>query len=123
MNTLSKIFLISLIPIISACDLVRKAEEILLPKEREVQQTITEQKNVVLTCGKGNIKEFQDKGWVIVSSEKLEVPCTWKTKKSRRGCNLELDKGCKITVPDKMGTETRYLLERQSNVNPQKEAS
>ncbi len=120
MNRLSTYSLIVLTAFLSSCGLVEKAEEILLPKEGEVEKSVTEQKTLILSCGKGNIKEHLEEGWSVVNSEELEVPCTWKTKKSRRGCNLELDKGCKITVPDKMGVEIRYLLEKKSNLNQSK---
>ena len=45
-----------------------------------------------------------------------EIISFWKTKKSKRGCDLEKDKGCRITVPDQIGKEIIYNLERKSGM-------
>ena len=60
-----------------------------------------------------DIKVYVDKGWKISNSISKEVTCTWKTQKANRKCNIDKDKGCRITVPDKMGLEIKYNLERE----------
>ena len=43
------------------------------------------------------------------SQEKI---CTWKSVPATKDCDMEKDKGCKITKPDRIGEETIYLLEK-----------
>ena len=38
--------------------------------------------------------------------------CTWKSVPATKDCDMENDKGCKITKPDKIGEEKIYLLEK-----------
>ena len=71
-----------------------------------------ETESVYIYCGQGDIQEYLDKGWNIRETKEEEVPCSWKTEKARPGCNLN-DKGCKISVPDKMGAQIEYILERE----------
>jgi len=106
--------LIILTAMLGSCTLIDKVEKVLTPEELEVEQKVTEQKEISISCDRGDIKDLIDKGWNIVGSQEKKVPCTWKTKKAKRGCNLELDKGCRITVPDKMGIQIIYSLEKES---------
>ena len=96
------------------CGVIEKTEEILMPKGNDLEKIITEKKTVSLSCNRGDIKEYLEKGWKVIKTEVKEVPCSWKTKKSTRGCNIDRYKGCKITIPDKMGSQTKYILEKES---------
>ena len=116
MKKLSVYFLIAATTTMYGCSIIEKAQDIIIPDETEIQRAVTEQREVSVVCNRNNIKDYMDKGWVIVKTEERDVPCTWKTKKSKKGCNLELDKGCRLTVPDKMGKETIYFLERDSTI-------
>ena len=100
--------------LLGSCSAIDKVEEIFNFTEEKIEQKVTEEKEVSITCNRGDIKDLIDKGWNIVESQEKQVPCTWKTKKANRGCNLELDKGCRITVPDKMGIQVIYSLQKES---------
>ncbi len=78
---------------------------------------LIESTEISISCNKETIEDYLDKGWKVISSTTEEVPCSWKTIKATKRCNLERDKGCKITVPDLMGEKTTYILERESSVN------
>ena len=67
---------------------------------------------VKISCGKGNINNFLDKGWKIKKEYSEEKICSWKSIPANNKCNIEKDKGCKIIKPDKIGIETFYLLEK-----------
>ncbi len=99
--------------ILSDCEVINEKVKTTLPKEADVEKQITEQKTVFIKCGVGDIDNYLKDGWEIVSSQTKEVTCTWKTKRARRGCNLKLDKGCRIRIPDKVGEETQYSLEKK----------
>ena len=101
---------VSIILVLSGCSLIEEGEKIIFPNN--VEKTIKEEKTISISCNKGDINDFQAKGWRIKDSTEREVTCTWKTKRSRPGCNLDKDKGCRIRYPDKKGTETTYVLER-----------
>ena len=110
------IWVATILPMISACELQDKLKNLELQKlikTNNVPKTTIKTKTVSIKCQRGNIKEYTDKGWQIIGSKSDEVTCTWKTKKARRGCNLENDKGCRITVPDKIGKITTYNLEKE----------
>lgn len=100
--------------LISGCQFINEPSKLkeLIPKFPNVEIKTTEQQTIKIACNKGNLDKYLSLGWKIVSSEEKEIPCTWKTKRAVRGCNIEKDKGCKITVPDEMGKETTYKLER-----------
>ena len=65
-----------------------------------------------VSCGQGDISEFINDGWIIVEEYSEEKVCTWKSYPATKNCDIEKDKGCKITKPDKIGEEKVYLLER-----------
>ena len=67
---------------------------------------------VKLSCGEDSISEYLDNGWNIIKEDSQEKICTWKSVPATKDCNMETDKGCKITMPDKIGEEKIYLLEK-----------
>ena len=64
------------------------------------------------SCGEDGISEYLDDGWIIIKEDSQEKICTWKSVPATKNCNMEKDKGCKITKPDKIGEEKIYLLEK-----------
>ena len=88
-----------------------------LIKDSEVQKT--QQTNVAkskmevrYSCGEDGISEFLNDGWIISKEYTEEKICTWKSFPATKDCDMEKDKGCKITAPDKIGEEKVYLLEK-----------
>ena len=67
---------------------------------------------VKVLCNKGTIQSYLDSGWRVIDRKEKDITCSWKTIQATKGCNLEKDKGCRITVPDKKGKETIYTLTR-----------
>ena len=67
---------------------------------------------IKFSCGEDGISEYLDDGWKIIKKDSQEKICTWKSVPAKKGCNMEKDKGCKITKPDKVGEEIIYLLEK-----------
>ena len=108
--------------LISGCQFIEEPSKLkeLIPKFPNVETQITEEQTIKIACKKGNLEKYLSEGWKVASSEEKEIPCTWKTKRAVRGCNLEKDKGCKITVPDQMGKEVTYQLERIVSKNKNK---
>ena len=64
------------------------------------------------SCGEDGISKYLDDGWKILKEDSEEKVCTWKSVPATKDCNMEKDKGCKITKPDKIGREKIYLLEK-----------
>ena len=67
---------------------------------------------IKFSCGENGISEYLDDGWNIIREDSQEKICTWKSVPATKDCNMEKDKGCKITKPDKIGKEKIYLLEK-----------
>ncbi len=67
---------------------------------------------IKFSCGEDGISEYLDDGWIILEEDYQEKICTWKSVPATKDCDMEKDKGCKITKPDKIGEEKIYLLER-----------
>jgi len=67
---------------------------------------------IKFSCGDDGISEYLDEGWVILEEDSQEKICTWKSFPATKDCDMEKDKGCKITKPDKIGEERIYLLEK-----------
>ncbi len=104
-----------IVVILGGCTLLEKVK-VLSPNEPIIKKSITEKKSISVICKRGEIKTYLDKGWIVVNKEENEVLCTWKTKKATKRCDLDLDKGCRITVPDKYGKEIIYSLERDKSI-------
>ena len=71
-----------------------------------------EKMEIKFSCGDDGISEYLDDGWIILKEDSQEKICTWKSVPATKDCNMEKDKGCKITQPDKIGEEKIYLLEK-----------
>ena len=78
------------------------------------EKTSLEKKRMEIkfSCGENGISEYLDDGWIVLREESQEKICTWKSVPATRDCDMEKDKGCKITKPDKIGVEKIYLLEK-----------
>ena len=67
---------------------------------------------IKFSCGEEGISKYLNDGWVILKEDSQEKICTWKSVPATKDCDMEKDKGCKITMPDKIGEEKIYLLEK-----------
>ena len=83
--------------------------------EENINQNSDSEKKTMeikFSCGEDGISEYLDNGWVILKEDSKEKICTWKSVPASKDCDMEKDKGCKITKPDKIGEEKIYLLEK-----------
>ena len=91
-------------------------EDIPTPNSEEIlnERIKSEKKRIEIkfSCGESGISEYLDDGWIILKEDSLEKICTWKSVPASKDCDMEKDKGCKITKPDKIGEEKIYLLEK-----------
>ena len=78
----------------------------------EKNNSIINKMEIKFSCGEDRISEYLDDGWIIVKENSQEIICTWKSVPATKDCDMEKDKGCKITKPDKIGLEKIYLLEK-----------
>ena len=67
---------------------------------------------IKFSCGEDEISKYLDDGWKILKEDSVEKICTWKSVPATKDCDMEKDKGCKITKPDEIGVEKIYLLEK-----------
>ena len=67
---------------------------------------------IKFSCGEDGISKYLNDGWAILKKDSQEKVCTWKSVPASNDCDMEKDKGCKITIPDKIGEEKIYLLEK-----------
>ena len=83
-------------------------------EENIIEKTYSQKKRMEIkfSCGDAGISEYLDDGWIIVKEDSREKICTWKSIPASKDCDMEKDKGCKITTPDKIGIEKIYLLEK-----------
>ena len=109
----SQIFLV--IIFLSSCRTTNNKD---FPKNKS-EENIKEKNNlekekieVKFSCGEDGISEYLDDGWIILKEDSQEKICTWKSVPATKDCDMEKDKGCKITQPDKIGEEKIYLLEK-----------
>ncbi len=110
---LSQILLITIF--LSSCRTSINKEFPLNNSEENVNEaSISEKKRMEIkfSCGEKGISEYLDDGWIILKEESQEKICTWKSVPATKDCDMEKDKGCKITKPDKIGEEKIYLLEK-----------
>ena len=82
--------------------------------EKNIEEKTNSEKRMEIkfSCGEDGISEYLDDGWKILKEDSQEKICTWKSVPATKNCNMEKDKGCKVTKPDKIGEEKIYLLEK-----------
>ena len=83
--------------------------------EKNIDKNLNSEKKrmeIKFSCGENGISEYLDDGWNILKEDSQEKICTWKSVPATKDCNMEKDKGCKITQPDKIGKEKIYVLEK-----------
>ena len=78
----------------------------------EISSSEKKRMEIKFSCGEDGISEYLDDGWIILKEDSQEKICTWKSVPATKDCNMEKDKGCKITQPDRIGEEKIYLLEK-----------
>ena len=78
----------------------------------EISSSEKKRMEIKFSCEEDGISEFLDDGWKILKEDSQEKICTWKSVPATKDCNMEKDKGCKITKPDRIGKEKIYLLEK-----------
>ena len=116
MNIIRQFPLIIIIPIflISCGASVNKKNPIknLEKNVNEISNSEKKRMEIKFSCGEDGISEYLEDGWNILKEDSQEKICTWKSVPATKDCDMEKDKGCKITKPDKLGEEKIYLLEK-----------
>ena len=107
--------LLLLLIFLTSCKSTANKQELIINSEEQKSQQIKISKSkmeVRFSCGEDGISEFFNNGWIISKEYTEEKICTWKSFPATKDCDMEKDKGCKITTPDKIGEEKVYLLEK-----------
>ena len=110
---LSQIFFIAIF--LSSCRTSINKEYPIINSEETINENMNSEKKTIqikFSCGDDGISEYLDDGWIILKEDSKEKICTWKSVPASKDCDMEKDKGCKITKPDKIGEEKTYLLEK-----------
>jgi len=111
---LSQIFLIAIF--LTSCKTSLKKEPPTINLDDSINSdTDYEKKRIEIkfSCGDDGISDYLNDGWIILKEDSQEKICTWKSYPATNDCDMEKDKGCKITKPDKIGEEKTFLLEKQ----------
>ena len=109
----SQIFL--LLIFLTSCRTKIKKDNSIMNSQEDINQKINPEKKrmeIKFSCDEDRISEYLDDGWTILKEDSQEKICTWKSVPASKDCDMEQDKGCKITKPDKIGEEKIYLLEK-----------
>ena len=106
-----------LILLLTSCNLKDNLIETNPSKENNIK-SFSKNKNknkkleITISCGKGSIDKLISEGWIVTKKYSQEKVCSWKSVPANNKCDIEIDKGCKIIKPDKVGEEVFYLLEK-----------
>ena len=109
----SQIILIGIL--LSSCKTQSGKEFPVNNTEENIMKTTNPEKKrmeIKFSCGEDGISEYLNDGWIILREDAQEKICTWKSVPATKDCDMEKDKGCRITKPDKIGEEKIYLLEK-----------
>ena len=109
----SQTFLIAIF--LSSCSTAIKKEYPLTNSDENINKNNNIEKKrmeIKFSCGEDGISEYLEDGWIILKENSQETICTWKSVPATKDCDMEKDKGCKITQPDDIGEEKIYLLEK-----------
>ena len=113
MKQFSQIFLVLIL--LTSCKTSINKEEPIINSEKnknEINTSEKERMEIRFSCGDNRITELLDDGWIILKEDSQEKICTWKSFPATKDCDMEKDKGCKIKMPDIIGEEKIYLLEK-----------
>ena len=97
--------------VISSCKTAIN-EDYPIPNSEENINSEKRRMEIKFSCEENGISEYLDDGWIILKEDSQEKICTWKSVPATKDCDMEKDKGCKVTKPDKIGEEKTYLLEK-----------
>jgi hypothetical protein len=109
----SQIILFSIL--LSSCSTSIKQEYPIINSDENINENNKPEKKrmeVKFSCGEDGISKYLEDGWVILKEDSQEKICTWISIPATKDCDMEKDKGCKITKPDKIGVEKIYLIEK-----------
>ena len=116
MKTIKQISQIFLVLIsLTSCKTSINSDDPLINSEGNINEIGNQEKKkmeIKFSCGDDGISEYLDNGWIILKEDTQEKICTWKSVPATKDCDMEKDKGCKITKPDQIGEEKIYLLEK-----------
>ena len=108
---LTQLFL--LLIFLTSCKSIFNKEDLIRDSQDQDGQKINVSKSkmeVRFSCEEDDISDFLKDGWIISEEYTEEKICTWKSFPATKDCDMEKDKGCKITTPDMIGEEKVYLL-------------
>ena len=114
-NFIKTIKLFILLMFLTSCKTNINKEELIKDSEDQNIEQLNTAKNkmeVRYSCGEDGLSDFLNDGWIIVEEYSEEKICSWKSYPATKDCDMEKDKGCKITIPDKIGKEKVYFLEK-----------
>ena len=100
---------------LTSCKTSINQENSIIDSEENINKSASSEKKrmeIKFSCGDDRISEYLDDGWTILKEDSQEKICTWKSFPATTDCDMEKDKGCKITKPNKIGVEKIYLLEK-----------
>ena len=116
MKKIKQLLKIFLVPIfLTSCNTSNNKDYPTINLEKNIDEnTKSEKKRIEIkfSCGDDGISEYLDDGWIILKENSQEKICTWRSVPATKDCDMEKDKGCKITKPDKIGEEKIYILEK-----------
>jgi len=110
---ISQILLVLIL--LSSCKTLSKKNQLIDNVNDNSIEKVNSDKNrmeIKFSCGEDGIKQYIDEGWEIIEEYSEEKICTWKSVPATKDCDMDKDKGCKITKPDRIGEEKIYLLEK-----------
>ena len=110
---LSQIFLVVIF--LTSCKTSLKKDSPTINSKENINANTDSEKErmeIKFSCGDDGISEYLNDGWTILKEDSQEKICTWKSIPATKDCDMEKDKGCKITTPDRIGEEKIYLLEK-----------
>ena len=102
--------------LLTACKTSTNNDDQIINSERNIVESTNSDKKMMeikFSCGDEGISEYLKDGWIILKENSREKICTWKSVPATKDCDMEKDKGCKLTKPDKIGEEKIYILEKQ----------
>ena len=109
----SQMFLVLIL--LTSCRTLINKDLPIINSEGDIKEDPNSEKKrmeIKFSCGDDGISEYLNDGWIILKEDSQEKICTWKSVPATKDCDMEKEKGCKITKPDKIGEEKIYLLEK-----------
>ena len=109
---INKLHLYLTISLLASCSTYTPIKDLDDNQLKDTNKNIKPKESLIVTdkCNSNSIGKYIKLGWSIEKKDITDITCKWKSVPANQNCDVNRDKGCKITIPDIKGKQIKYYL-------------